>query len=129
MSHIPTAAHGHGAVARLVRDGEAELAAAAVVDVARVVGHDQLRLLAEDLDPVQPVGLLHLLHDDLVAAAELVHADYGVQPPVRHEEVLLEDDEGEGVPDQPGLDGLHVLAVQVGVLQHATLLIVTNCRS
>ena len=116
MSHVPTAAHGHGAVARLVRDGEAELAAAAVVDVAGVVGHDQLRLLAEDLDPVEPVGLLHLLHDDLVAAAELVHADDGVQPPVSNKEVLLVDDEGEGVSDEAGLDSLDIVTIPVSVL-------------
>ena len=42
--------------------------------------------------------------------------DDGVQPPVRHVDELVVDDEGEGVPDHPGADGLDVGAVQLGVL-------------
>ena len=85
--------------------------------MTRVAGSNLLGGHAEDLDTVQPVGLLHLLHDHLVLATELVHADDGVQPPVGHEEVLLVDDEREGVADEPGLDGLDVITVQVSVLK------------
>ena len=90
---------------------------AAIVDVTRMVGGDQLSLLTEDLDAVQPVGLLDLLHNHLVLAAELIHADDGVQPPVSDKEVLLVDDEGEGMSDKAGLYGLDIITVQVSVLQ------------
>ena len=89
---------------------------AAIVDVTRVVRGDQLGLLTEDLDAVQPVGLLNLLHDHLVLPAELVHADDGVQPPVSDKEVLLVDDEGEGMSDEAGLYGLDIVTIQVSVL-------------
>ena len=88
-----------------------------IVDVTRVVGGNQLGLLTEDLDAIEPVGLLDLLHDDLVLAAELVHADDGIKSPVGHEQVLLVDDEGEGVSDEPRLDGLYIVTIQVSVLQ------------
>ena len=81
-----------------------------------MVGGDQLGLLAEDLDAVEPVGLLDLLHDDLVLAAELVHADDGIQPPVGDEEVLFVDHEGEGMSDEARLDCLDIVAIQVSVL-------------
>ena len=89
---------------------------AAVVGVAGMTGSDLLGRHAEDLDAVQSVGLLHLLHDHLVAAVGLVHLDDGVQPPVSDVEEVLVDDEGEGVADETGGDGLHVLTVQVVVL-------------
>ena len=81
-----------------------------------MAGGDLLGGHAEDLDAVQSVGLLHLLHDHLVASVGLVHLDDGVQPPVSDVEEVLVDDEGEGVADETGGDGLHVLTVQVGVL-------------
>ncbi len=58
----------------------------------------------------------YLLDDSLVGAGVLVHLDDGVEPPVGDEDLLAEDDEGEGVPDEPGADGLDVGAVQAGVL-------------
>ena len=73
----------------------------AIVDVTRVVGGYQLGLLTEDLDAIEPVGLLDLLHDHLILAAELVHADNGIQSPVGDKQVLLVDDEREGVSDEP----------------------------
>ena len=82
-----------------------------------MVGSDQLSLLTEDLDAVQPVGLLDLLYDHLVLAAELIHADDGVKPPVSDKEVLLVDDEGERMSDEAGLNGLDIITIQVSVLQ------------
>ena len=89
----------------------------AIVDVTRVVGGNQLGLLTEDLDAIEPVGLLDLLHDHLVLAAELVHADDSIQPPIGDKQVLLVDDEREGVSDEPRLDGLYIVTIQVSVLQ------------
>ena len=89
----------------------------AIVDVTRVVGGYQLGLLTEDLDAIEPVGLLDLLHDHLVLAAELVHLDNGIQSPVGDKQVLLVDDEREGVSDEPRLDSLYIVTIQVSVLQ------------
>ena len=82
---------------------------------------DQLRLLREDLDPVQPVRLLHLLDDVLVLAVDLVHLDDRVEPPVGDKEGVLVDDQRERMSDQTGLDCLHVASVQVSVLREKTL--------
>ena len=80
-------------------------------------GGDLLGGHAEDLDAVQSVGLLNLLHDHLVATSSLIHLDDGVQPPVSHEEQVFEDDEREGVADQTGGDCLNIFTLQVSVLE------------
>ena len=51
---------------------------------------DDLVLLGEYLDAVQPVALLHLLDDLGVFPGLLVHLDDGVQPPVSHVQVVLQ---------------------------------------
>ena len=101
----------------VVGHGEAELLTASVVGVTRVAGSNLLGGHAEDLDAVQPVGLLHLLHDHLVAPRGLVHLDDGVQPPVSDEQEVFEDDQREGVTDQTGGDCLHIFTLQVSVLE------------
>ena len=85
--------------------------------MTRVAGSNLLGGHAEDLDTVQPVGLLHLLYDDLVAPVGLVHLDNGVQSPVCDVEKVLVYDERERVSDQAGRDGLHVFTIQVSVLE------------
>ena len=59
----------------VVGHGEAELLAATVVDVAGVLVVDLLGALRVDLDAVQPVRLLHLLHDLLVLPGGLVQPE------------------------------------------------------
>ena len=73
---------------RVIRHGEAQLLARVIIPT-RVSIVNNLVLLGEDLDAVQPVALLHLLDDGGVVAGDLVHADDGVQPPVGHVQVSL----------------------------------------
>ena len=82
-----------------------------------MVGNDLLGRHAEDLDTVQPVGLLHLLHDHLVAPRGFVHLDDGVQSPVSDEQEVFEDDQRKGMTDQTGGDCLHIFPLQVSVLE------------
>ena len=126
---VGTAAHGHHPGAILAGYGEAELAAAPVVHMARVVAGNELGLLAENLDAVQPVGLLHLLHNDLVAPAELVHSDDGIQAPVGDKQVFFEDNKRERMSNEAGLYCLHISAIQVGMLQTKDSLdFLASCR-
>ena len=83
----------------VVGNWEAELLAAAVVGMAWVIVIDLLGFLGVDLDAVQSVGLLHLLHDLLVGPGDLVHFDDGVQPPVGDKEFVAENNEAERMPD------------------------------